>query len=177
VKRTPLKRTDSLQRGEGLSRSTIKRTAAKPKKKKKKKKTTTITQAKKKAWAVFSKYIRRRGAWQGTDGVWYNHCVTCREPRPIAGVGCLQAGHFIAGRGNAVLYNETCVHPQCYVCNVRKSGMWVEYDEYMRETYGNEATDEMKRLRFAVLKRSVLDHQDQEIYFKKKLEEIGGWPE
>ena len=173
MKRTPLARTAPLQRGGGLSRSPIKRTAAKPKKKKK----TTITQAKKKAWTVFSRYIRKRGAWQLPSGQWVNYCVTCREQRPITGVGCLQAGHFIAGRGNAVLYNETCVHPQCYVCNVRKSGMWVEYDEFMRETYGDDETDVIKRLRFAVHKRSVLDHQDVEAYFKKKLEEIGGWPE
>jgi len=170
VKRTPLKRKTPLKSGgSSLSRGKPK---ASPRAKKKPK----ITTEKKKAWAVFSRYIRRRGAWE-QDGVWVNQCVTCKAIRGITGKGCLQAGHFIPGRGNAVLYDERCVHPQCYVCNVRESGRWVEYDEFMRDRYGEELVAEIKGLRFAVMKRTAEDHIEIRKEFEAKLESVGGWPE
>lgn len=168
MKRTPLKRKSPLkQGGSSLKRSPIKKKPAKKKPK--------ITTEKKKAWAAFSKYIRRRGAWE-RDGEWVNSCVTCGQVRQIAGMGCLQAGHYIPGRGNAVMYEEDCVHPQCYVCNVRESGRWVEYDEFMIKTYGVERVAEIKAMRHEVRPMTAEGHIEIRLKYEAKLAELGGWP-
>ena len=106
------------------------------KKKYKKLKKPRITSLKAKAWVVFSQYIRQKYAdWQG-----YAACVTCQR---IYYWKALHAGHFIAGRGNAILFEENGVHPQCYVCNVRKHGDQLNYYRFMVRTYGE---DEVARL-------------------------------
>lgn len=89
-------------------------------------KKTSRAKAKEKAWNAFSLYIRER------DGV----CVTCGGPAQ-------QAGHFIDGRGNAVLFSERGVHGQCYHCNVGLKGNKLEYWLFMERTYGREVINEL----------------------------------
>jgi hypothetical protein len=62
------------------------------------------------------------------------------------GIGCIQAGHFIGGRHNAVLFNEDLVHGQCYHCNIGLKGNWVEYESAMISMYGRERVEEFKNL-------------------------------
>ncbi len=82
---------------------------------------------KKKAWTVFSKWIRERDEYK---------CYTC----PARGQ---QAGHFISRRINAVLYDEMNVHAQCYFCNNYQAGnIGVYADRLMRE-YGTDAFQEL----------------------------------
>jgi hypothetical protein len=83
--------------------------------------------AKQAAWDAFSKYIRNRD----------KKCVTC--PRGEA----QQAGHFIDGRHNAVLFSERGVHGQCYHCNVGLKGNKLEYWLFMEKTYGRKVIDEL----------------------------------
>src|SRR3990170_2614161 len=95
----------------------------------------TITSLKKKAWTLFSKIVRLRDSVDGT-----NRCVTCKQVYPIKN---LQAGHFIPGRHNAVLFDLRQVFPKCYVCNFRKHGCWVEYREFMIEKYGQGMVEQI----------------------------------
>lgn len=47
------------------------------------------------------------------------------------------AGHFIGGRKNAVLFDETIVHAQCGVkCNKYGGGMPWDYEQFMMKKYG-----------------------------------------
>lgn len=101
--------------------------------------------AKERAWRAFSAYIRLRDAIRTTSGVIMARCVTCSAVRPIEGVGCMQAGHFLPGRRMGTLFDERNVHAQCYVCNVRLSGNWPEYLDFMVRTYGPEVVDELRR--------------------------------
>jgi len=105
--------------------------------KKLKKKSKSITYYKKKAWALFSEKIRRRGA----DHNGFNFCVTCGK---IAHWKDLQAGRFIDGRNNSILFDERGVHPQCLACNIFKSGNKVEYFRFMQEKYGDKVIDELR---------------------------------
>lgn len=99
----------------------------------------TISQLKKKAWEVFSRYIRTLEM----DWREYAKCVTCQELKPWKQQ---QAGHFIPGRHNSILFDERNVHVQCYRCNVLLKGNPRKYDKFMRETYGPEVIEELERL-------------------------------
>jgi len=79
-------------------------------------------------WPVFSRYIRTRDCIRTTGSPLHGKCVTCGKKYPISK---LQAGHFIPGRTDAVLFDETQVHAQCYRCNVKLQGMWHKYYAFM----------------------------------------------
>ena len=127
----------------------------------------TTSKAKARAWKACSKYIRYRDSYQG-----YAPCCTCGTVKPISGPGCIQAGHFIPGRNNAILYDERDIAAQCGVCNVLRQGMWVEYEQFMLKTYGQDVIDELKRMKNDVLPMSASDHLEKEAYFKEKLAEL-----
>lgn len=78
------------------------------------KKRTDRAIAKDKAWDAFSIYIRTRDCLRFTGNPKVGMCVTCKKKYMIYE---LQAGHFVAGRGNAVLFNEQIVYSQCGYCN------------------------------------------------------------
>lgn len=90
------------------------------------------------AWDVFSKYIRTKYAVDGRV-----MCVTCGCFKPIAE---MQAGHFVQGRHNEVLFDERNVHPQCYACNCCKHGNLIPYYEFMSTNYGLGVIEELKTL-------------------------------
>lgn len=76
---------------------------------------------KKKAWVVFSKWIRTRD----------NHtCITCGKSAPEV---MIHAGHFCHNRED---FNERNIHAQCMGCNWRKKGNMRVYTLRMVEWYG-----------------------------------------
>jgi hypothetical protein len=95
---------------------------------------------KQKAWDAFSLYIRIRDCYIQTQTCDQGECVTCKRPYPLKS---LQAGHFIAGRTNAVLFSERGCHNQCYGCNIGKNGNTTKYWLFMEEIYGREVIDEL----------------------------------
>lgn len=98
----------------------------------------TISSLKKKLWTIFSEWVRRNEAnYQG-----YCKCVTCGILRPWKE---MQAGHFIAGRTNSILFDERGVHPQCARCNIFLYGNTIYYYEYMERNYGKKVIDELKK--------------------------------
>ena len=104
----------------------------------KKKKLKSITKVKKDVWDLFSKYIRLKYSdWRGNVS-----CITCNK---IFHWKNIQAGHFIQGRHNAVLFDERNVHPQCYSCNCCKHGNLIPYYEFMLKKYGKQVIEELKR--------------------------------
>lgn len=102
------------------------------------------SKAKLKAWKAFSKYIRTRDCLRFTGDPDEGICVTCRQTYPFKK---LQAGHFIGGRGNSVLFDERLVFSQCYACNVGRSGAYVEYFVFMEKEWGREKIDEFRALK------------------------------
>lgn len=100
--------------------------------------------AKDKAWKSFSKYIRARDCIRFTGHIDEGMCVTCWRRYPFKE---LQAGHFVDGRGNAVLFDERVVYTQCYGCNIGKKGNYVEYFVFMEKEWGREKIDEFRALK------------------------------
>lgn len=58
----------------------------------------------------------------------------------------MQAGHFIPGRHNSILFDERNVHAQCYGCNVMKQGNSIKYFRFMQQQYGDAVIEELERL-------------------------------
>lgn len=101
--------------------------------------------AKKKAWGVFSQYIRLKNA-DVNDLVC---CVTCFTKKHWKEI---HAGHFIDGRNNTVLYDERLVHPQCFHCNSKMPGCLggnkVPYTIFMSKKYTMKEIEEFQGLYF-----------------------------
>lgn len=139
---------------------------------KRKQKKKGIRYWKKKAWSEFSKYIRLRDALKTTGTQEKVRCYTCRKIYPAFGIGCVQAGHFIPGRGNSILFNERGVHAQCYNCNVNLKGNWPEYMRYMMAEYGQEVVDELLHLKNQVKIYTPADLEELRDKYKQKYEEL-----
>ena len=127
---------------------------------------------KKKAWNVFSQYVRLRDALRTTGDSIYANCCSCGKPYPISGVGCCQAGHYVNGRTHALLFREKGVHAQCYNCNQTLKGNWVEYDRFMIDTYGWEVANEEKQAKYSNLRYTAADLEEIYEKYKRKLEEL-----
>ena len=93
-----------------------------------------LIKAKKDLWKIFSMYIRMRDCFLATGTLDNGFCCTCGRPKTYK---TLQAGHFIPGREDSILFEPTCVHAQCYRCNVKRSGEWVKYYRFMQKKYGD----------------------------------------
>ena len=96
-----------------------------------------LVKAKDKAWAEFSRFIRLRDA----DDTGHCKCVTCNREYHWKKI---QAGHFIPGRTNAVLFEEKGVHAQCYGCNIGKAGNTIMYWPWMEQQYGRGYVDYLR---------------------------------
>ena len=130
-----------------------------------KKKPTIAHLRNKMVWPMFSKYIRLKAAdFQG-----YAKCVTCDEWKLVAK---LQAGHFIPGRMNAIIFEERCVHPQCYMCNIRLKGNPRKYDAFMKRTYGQEVIDELDALSRTIRTFTYDELIDKYNYYKDEVKKL-----
>lgn len=112
-------------------------------------KKTPYKAAKDKALIQFSIYIRTRDCIRFTGNPRDGMCVTCKSERTFKE---LQAGHFIPGRSNSVLFDERIVYTQCGHCNVNPpfglGGNYVEYFVFMEQEWGREKIDEFRALKY-----------------------------
>lgn len=92
---------------------------------------------KQKAWRMFALYILLRDA----SPTGHCQCCTCRAIKPFWDKD-MQAGHFISGRSNAVLFDDHIVHSQCASCNggygtySGSRGEQARYAFFMKRKYG-----------------------------------------
>ena len=131
-----------------------------------KKKRVTISSVKKKAWALFSPYIRTRDCLLTTGCKDWGLCITCGKRYHIK---LLQAGHFIPGRHNANLFSERGTHAQCYNCNINLRGNTLEYRRKIIELYGENADVELENEARQIKKYTVQDLEALAIYYQAKL--------
>ena len=105
----------------------------------------TIQSRKRKLWPIFSRWIRVRDARPDGRVV----CVTCGAVKHWSEG---DAGHFLSGRGNAILFEENGVHFQCKMCNGRLKNRAIDdvdkaYREYMIKRYGLREVRRLEKLR------------------------------
>lgn len=137
------------------------------------KKKTVRQIAKDKAWESFSRYIRTRDCLRFTGNPEEGVCVTCKREYPFKQ---LQAGHFIQGRGNSVLFDERIVYSQCGGCNMNppygKGGNHVEYFRFMLDEWGLEKIDEFRALKHDTVIYKPFHFLDIAEEYKKKTEDL-----
>jgi len=129
------------------------------------KKKPTLKSLKNRAWKTFSEWVRRRDADEG--GTVY--CVTCRAPLYWKEA---HAGHFVPGRGNAVLFHPDITNPQCPVCNLWRGGNYQAYTLYMLDKYGRDKVEQLLALRREVKKYTRSDYEELIEHYQQKLEAL-----
>jgi len=89
----------------------------------------TKSQAKKRAWDAFSLYIRL--SYADKQGM-----VTCYTCNNIYHYKKVDAGHGIAGRTGAILFEEKIVKPQCKGCNLWGGGKYSIFTDKLIDEIG-----------------------------------------
>jgi len=124
---------------------------------------------KRKTWNACSKYVRTRDCLLSTGSPEYGRCYTCGSEFHITK---LDAGHFIPGRGNAILFDTRGIHAQCTYCNKMRQGATLEYRERMLTDYSQDVVDELRRLDKSTRKYSIAELKELEEGFKLDTEEL-----
>ena len=124
----------------------------------------TIPNWKKRVWKIFSLYIRTKETKNG-----YGRCVTCGQ---LFSIKRLQAGHFIPGRRNSILFDERGVHIQCERCNKWLYGNPIQYYDYMKRTYGQKIIDELYKKAKEEKQFTVPELKRLYEYYKAKLQSL-----
>lgn len=112
---------------------------------------------KKKAWAAFSKFIRLRDCLLSTGTTEKGICITCKK---LYDYNMLQAGHFIPGRNNMILFDERQVHGQCQVCNICQRGNFPPYFQAMVDLFGLQEVQKMIETARGIKKYSAKDYEE-----------------
>jgi len=124
-------------------------------------KTMTVSKAKKRAWRVFSRYIRLRDTTKlGT------RCYTCGKYYPLKS---MHAGHYIAGHHPNNMFNEINVNAQCPACNIYKHSDPITYRENLVKEYGEEAVKMLEAHRNDFKQWKVFELLEIEKKYKAKL--------
>lgn len=99
-------------------------------------KKTDLRKAKDKLWNLCKSIIRAR---------YGNTCFTCGKTN-LEGSGW-HTGHFIAKStcSTSLAYDLDNLRPQCYNCNINKSGNWIEFEAKLIEEKGKDFVSELKR--------------------------------
>jgi len=129
----------------------------------------SISSMKRKAWKVFSEYIRLRDCLRTTGLPDYGKCITCGKTVPRT---LLQAGHFISGRHNAGLFSERGVNAQCYNCNINLKGNTLEYRRQIVKLYGEGADLELEQEASPAIKFTVPSLEALIVHLKAEIEKL-----
>jgi len=130
-------------------------------------------QAKAETWRLFSLYIRYRDALKTTGTLEECACVTCGRIKPTRTRAGIQAGHFIPGRHNSILYDYRGCHGQCPYCNRTLKGNWVPYLEFMLAEYGPEVVEEFQARDKQTQSWSIGELEALQAELRDKLAEMG----
>ena len=122
-----------------------------------------------KAWKAISQYIRYKECIETTGDPEYGNCCTCGRLKHRKE---LQAGHYISGRTNSILFVEFGIHIQCVSCNMFNEGNKSEYERYMLDRYGKEKCDRLKDLKHIQKSLSLFELKAIEQEYKDKLKEL-----
>src|SRR3990167_9655078 len=107
---------------------------------------------KRKAWDVFSKWIRERDKM----------CITCGSRNTV-----LQAGHFWHG---VLDFDEININAQCIGCNNFKSGNLAPYSIYLIGKYGIDTFKDLEKRHYLAMAGEFRSDADYEaIILKYKL--------
>lgn len=125
--------------------------------------------AKDKAWKWFSRYIRLRDCLKTTKTKDRCVCITCGATH---GFKDIQAGHFVGGRNNSVLFDERMVNGQCMRCNVFLRGNYQAYTLIMIDRFGRRGVEKMLALKHKVKQIKANEFLEIAEKYKRKYERL-----
>jgi hypothetical protein len=125
----------------------------------------SISKLKKKAWTAFSLYIRTKYASPMGQVI----CYTCGK---LGTIKTMQAGHGIAGRNNAVLFEEDLVRPQCVGCNFFGGGKYGIFMDKLIKQYGAERFSQLVMMSTMTVQRKAQDYIEIYETYTQKLHEL-----
>lgn len=125
----------------------------------------TYRSLKKKAWTLFSEYVRRKDADQGGTV----SCYTCGK---LLFWKDAHAGHAIPGRHNAVLFDLDIVRPQCPRDNVFLGGRYEIFTTKLIKEKGLEWWEEKLSQAREVVKYTRADLEEKIEELKNKLDNL-----
>ena len=129
----------------------------------------TLSSTKKRAWRLFSKYIRLRDALKTTGDINFCKCFTCGRIEPIKN---MDAGHFVSRRFNSTLFDERNVNAQCARCNVFLSGNQLEYRRQLIKRYGEGIDIEIEDKATETKKYTIPELEELIVELKKKIKAL-----
>lgn len=100
--------------------------------------------------AAFGQFIRKRD----TNSEGMGHCITC------GAFTTLEAGHFIPRQHASLRWNPLNVFGQCSRCNRFLHGDQAEYYTVLVRRIGQDAVDELMRLKRTTKKHSIAELQE-----------------
>lgn len=112
------------------------------------------TSLRKKADAIFSRYIRQRDGGQ---------CYTCSLKRPWKEMQC---GHFVPRQYLSLRYDEVNCHCQCYACNMLYNGQPSVYSLNLQRDFGTDTVRSLEARRREVIR--YFDYQGIIDRYKEK---------
>ena len=135
----------------------------------KRKRRTPYQMQKDRTWRAFSRFIRTRDCLDTTRDAEWGVCVTCGNTYHFKD---LQAGHYVPGRNNAVLFDEEGVHAQCRGCNTFGGGQPAKYHAYMLGRYGEKTVDRLRNLANESVKFTAEELREMELDFTGRTEAL-----
>lgn len=125
--------------------------------------------AKETAWRWFSKFIRARDCLLTTGTIEEGDCISCGRRYTFER---LQAGHFVPGRSNSVLFDEDGVNAQCVRCNKFLSGNYEKYEKRLLRKIGSKRLALVKAQAGIILKLAEEDYRQIADVYRKKYKEL-----
>ena len=111
------------------------------------------------AWTAFANYIKARDRYK---------CITCGI---VAKGWDMNAGHWLPGRWNSILFEESCVHAQCVACNNSLGGNHPAYGRFMLGKYGQKEMDRLEKLWRKTVVYTKQDYKNIQLKYEEKLYE------
>jgi hypothetical protein len=97
-------------------------------------------------------------------------CVTCGKVEPWSrGLSGMHTGHFLAGRGFSIVFEEDNVAPQCSRCNRYLGGSPQEFRLWMSEVRGENSVQRLRRLKGTIRKFTREELVDMRIEYEARL--------
>ena len=131
----------------------------------------SLKRLKAEVWLLFSRYIRLRDCLKTTNTLKSGKCISCGEEHDIK--DC-DAGHFIQGRGNSILFDETCVHLQCKRCNLFLNGNQLPYRRAIVQMYGEGYDEYLENKAKEVRQFERWELEEMKEMYKRKIKELEG---
>ena len=125
----------------------------------------STTILKKKLDTIFSTYIRLKYADEDLNV----KCFTCDK---VYHYKKIQNGHFYSRSILSLRWDEQNCRPQCYGCNIARSGNYIEYYKRLEKEIGKGGMEYLEYKRHQVKKMGKLDYQIYIDTYTQKVAEL-----